>query len=172
MISRFSASMNEASPEKHNENEQLPNREFHIEINPKVGQSLQEGLQVGFDAIGQLLNGFVSSIKDSVAPDVMKNIATGQWLSQVANCLEEIATASNQGQPTAPSKAGELSFYLEQLEFQLEGSRVQNMTPSLKDRLERVLKSVENNELDARTLQSTIGFFQAASKSSLPPTSN
>jgi hypothetical protein len=58
--------------------------DFHIDIDPKVGEKIKEGIQGGVDVIQSLFTGFVKSIQDAMGPDMLKNISSGQWLLQVA----------------------------------------------------------------------------------------
>jgi hypothetical protein len=140
------------------------NAEFKIDIDPKLGQSLQGGV----DAIQQLFAGFVNTIKESVGPDMLKNLSTAAWLTQVADSLEQIMTAQQAGEPIPESKSGEIACYLERLDAELKGSRVEGQSNSLRDRLVRVQTGLEQQQLDRRALGDAIGFFQAAAKSVVP----
>ena len=140
------------------------NAEFKIDIDPKLGQSLQGGV----DAIQQLFAGFVNTIKESVGPDMLKNLSTAAWLTQVADSLEQVNSAQQAGEPIPESKSGEIACYLERLDAELKGSRVEGQANSLRDRLARVQTGLEQQQLDRRTLGDAIGFFQAAAKSVVP----
>ncbi len=109
---------------------------FKIDIDPKIGEKLQEGLHSGVDVIQGLFSGFVKSIQDAMGPDMLKNLSAGQWLLQVAASLEEICDAWRSGQPTPAGKAGELACYVERLEEEIQGSRVANQLVPLRERLQ------------------------------------
>ena len=144
------------------------NGEFKFQIDPKIGESLQGGLQGGFEAIGQLLTGFVQSIKDAVGPELMRNLSAGQWLATVAASLEEIASAWQVGQPTPSGKSGELACFLERLAEEVQGSRVEGQEAALRERLAQALAMIESDQSDARIVSKAAGYFQAAAKSAMP----
>lgn len=145
-----------------------PTGEFKFQIDPKAGAAIQEGLQGGVDAIQQLFSGFVKSIQDAMGPEMLRNISAGQWLAQVAACLESVASAWRAGEPAPADKAGELACYLERLAGEIHDSRVEDQLPALQDRLDKVLQAIDRGEIDLRGAAHAAGYFQAAAKSALP----
>ncbi len=82
--------------------------------------------------------------------------------------LEQIMTAQQARETIPESKSGEVACYLERLDAELKGSRVEGQANSLRERLTRVQTGLEQQQLDRRALGDAIGFFQAAAKSVVP----
>jgi hypothetical protein len=147
--------------------------EFKIDIDPKIGEKLQEGLQGGVDVIQSLFSGFVKSIQDAMGPDMLKNISAGQWLLQVAASIDEVCDAWRSGQPTPAGKSGELACYIERLEEEIQGSRVANQLAALRERLSNAIAALdqlspESQSSSLRLLSDTVGYIQATAKSAMP----
>lgn len=146
---------------------------FKIDIDPKIGEKFQEGLQSGVDVIQGLFSGFVKSIQDAMGPDMVKNMSAGQWLLQVAASLDEINDAWRAGHSTPTGKSGELACYIERLEEEIQGSRVANQLATLRERLRNAIAALDHASPDSqssslRMLSDTVGYIQATAKSAMP----
>ena len=167
---------NPDSPDRNKSNsstEGESKKDFRIDIDPKVVEKMQEGLQGGVDMIQRLFTGFVKSLQDAMGPDMLKNISAGQWLQQVAVSLEEVCDAWRAGQPTPAGKSGELACFVERLEEEIQGSRVANQLAALRERLVKAIAALEQASPESqssslRLLSETVGYFQATARSALP----
>jgi hypothetical protein len=170
------SSQDPVSPDKSDPNPKMEGaskNDFRIDIDPKVGEKIQEGLQGGVDMIQSLFTGFVKSIQDAMGPDMLKNVSAGQWLLQVASSLDEVCDAWRVGQPTPAGKTGELACYVERLEEEIQGSRVANQLTALRDRLNSAIAALdqaspESQSSSLRLLSDTVGYIQATAKSAMP----
>lgn len=142
--------------------------EFKIDIDPKIGDKIQEGLQGGVDVLQGLFSGFVKSIQEAMGPEMMRNLAASQWLGQVAASLDEVAAAWRTGAPTPPGKSGELSCYAERLPEEVKGSRVEGQTDALRNWLELAKNAIERDDTQSRSVADAAGYFNAAAKSAMP----
>ncbi len=142
--------------------------EFKIDIDPKIGEKLQEGLQGGVDVLQGLFSGFVKSIQDAMGPEMMRNLEASQWLGQVAASLDEVAVAWRAGAPTPSGKSGELSCYAERLAEEIRGSRVEGQADSLRNWLELAKSAIERDDSQSRSVADAAGYFSATAKSAMP----
>jgi hypothetical protein len=143
--------------------------DFKIEIDPKLGDSVQGGL----DAIQKVFAGFVQTIKDTIGPETLRNLEAGNWLEQLAVCLDQIAVGLRDIGAVPPDKAGELAFYLEQWESAVQGSKFESQQAALRQRLDGVRQAVErvpegNAAQEAKVLTEAAGYFHAAAKTAVP----
>lgn len=165
-----------ASPQKNESNPKMEGEsknDFRIDIDPKVGEKIQEGLQGGVDMIQSLFTGFVKSIQDAVGPEMLKNVSAGQWLLQVAASLNEVCDSWRAGQATLAGKSCELACYIERLEEEIQGSRVANQLAALQERLSNAIAALdqaspESQSSSLRLLSDTVGYIQATAKSAMP----
>lgn len=166
--------MNDTNSEPRVENsDDAQNGRFKIDVDPKIGETIQGGIQTGVEALGQFLSGFVKSIQDSLGPDLVRNMSASQWLAQVAASLDEVATAWQAGQPTPSGKLGELSCYLERLDEEIAHSRVESQKDALRERLSQAMAAVESEQVQAQSmLSNAAGYFRAAAKSAMPAPAN
>ena len=142
--------------------------EFKIEIDPKIGEAFQGGLQGGVDALGQLFTGLMKSITNAVGPELVRNVSASQWLEQVATSLDEVAAAWRSDQATPVGKSGELTCYLDRIAEEVAGSRVESQLAALRDRLTQVLALVDNEQRDLKIVTNVAGYFHASAKSAMP----
>lgn len=142
---------------------------FKFEFDSKTG----DGLQKGMEALQQVFGGFVKSIKDAMGPEVIRNLEAAQWLGQLAECLEQIATGLKASGEVPSESAGQLEFLADQWDGALVGSKLESNQESLRKRLESAQQAILQTTPDTASRQAeliaqTAGYFQAAAKSVLP----
>lgn len=149
----------------------LPPREgseFDIDIDPKVGESLQ----VGLDALGKVFGGLVGAIQDAVGPELMRGMEVASWLEQLTQCLDLIAEELQSGGNVPSAAVGQLAFFTAQLDETLAGSTLESQQVSLRqqfDRAQQALKNTEDDPASAATVLSEVaGYFKAAAASCVP----
>lgn len=145
-----------------------PRRGFKIEIDPQIDDSLQGGL----NALGQVFSGFVGAIKDAVGPELIRNAEVANWLTQLASCLEEISRSLSANGEVPAEATGRLTFFVEQFDTALEDSRLAAQKASLREHLDRAHEAaqgaVSNPEEAATNIGKAAGYFKAAAASCLP----
>lgn len=142
---------------------------FNLDVNPKVGDSLQGG----FDALQKVFVGLVESVKEAVGPETLKSLELGNWFEQLASCLDQIATSLREAGTVPAEKVGELAFFSEQLDSEIRGSKFESQQASLRQRLDAVTQSLDdvngaNATEAARKLAQAAGYFHAAAKTVAP----
>lgn len=143
---------------------QVPS-EFKIDIDPKVGESLQGGL----DALGNVFGGLIGAIRDAVGPELMRNMEVAGWVGQVATCLEQIAASLKEDGNVSAEVSGQLSFFVDQFDSSLEGSKLESQQVALKQYLLNAQQAVENADRDAvSAVAQAAGYFKAAAASCVP----
>lgn len=158
--------MGPATPSQ-NQNEHNT-QSFEFKIDPKPGDSLQGGL----DVLQKAFSGMFQVIKDAVGPDMLRNLEVGNWLEQLASCIDGIAQSVRETGSLPADKAGELTFFQEQFEDALTGSKFERQQSALKQRFERVTQAVDRVAAgtrgdEAQVLAETAGYFRAAAKTAI-----
>lgn len=150
------------------ENDTKPNAENTFKIDAKIGDAFQGGM----DALQKAFAGFVDMAKKAVSPEVMRNLEAGQWLGQVAACVDEAAAGLRESAKLPSGKAGELACHLERLDVELKSSKFEGQQAELRRRLESVVQGLDRaaetsglNVIEAKKLAEVAGYFHAASKS-------
>jgi hypothetical protein len=143
--------------------------EFKIKFDSQAG----DGLQKGLEALQQVFGGFVQSIKDAVGPEMMRNFEAAQWLGQLGDCLDQIATGLRDAGKVPPEAAGQLAFFVDQWDSGLRGSKLEPNRAALRTRLESAEQAIqqataENAAQQAAVVAQSAGYFHAAAKSVLP----
>ena len=142
---------------------------FKFEFDPKTG----DGLQKGMEALQQVFGGFVKSIKDAIGPEMMRNLEAAQWLGQLAECLEQIATGLKESGEVPSESAGQLEFFVDQWDSALQGSKLESNQESLRKRLESAQQAIVQTTPDTASRQAAViaqaaGYFHAAARSVVP----
>ena len=145
-----------------------PSEEIKIDIDPKIGESLQGGM----DAIGKVFGGLVGVIKDAVGPELMKGIEVSGWLSKLAKCLESIATGLRSDGTVPSEAAGQLSFFTDQFDEALAGSKLETQQDALKAQLQTAHDAIaaagDDQQSSADAVSKAAGYFKAAAASCVP----
>lgn len=132
-----------------------------------VGQAFGKGM----DALKQVMGGFVEMAKEMVGPEMMRNLEASQWLSQVANSLEEAADGLRESGSAPPGKSGEISCFIERLDAETQGSKFESQRESFLSHLDgahQLVKQLTTAETDVehagkiRQLEDAAGYFRAA----------
>ena len=145
-----------------------PSTDFKIDIDPKIGESLQGGM----DAIGKVFGGLVGAIKDAVGPELMRSMEVAGWLGQLASCLDDMANGLKTNSEVPAEASGQFAFYVEQFDSSLDGSKLESQKASLKQQLEKaeqaVASAVTDPDASAAALAQASGYFKAAAASLVP----
>ena len=156
-----------SEPNNDDQPEQKP-LDLKFDIDPKVGESLQGGL----DALGQVFGGLVGAIKDAVGPEVMKGIEVAGWLEQLTTCLESIAAGLRSDGIVPADAVGQLTFFAEQFDSAIAGSKLEAQKELLTAKLrmaQQVIDGVNNDPTAAaETVTRVAGYFKAAAASCVP----
>ena len=151
--------------------EELPTqdeRQFRVNIDPRVEESLQGGL----DAVGKVFDGLVGAIKEAVGPELMRNMETANCLGQLATCLEAMAEGLNETGTIPAAAAGRFAFFVGQFDGALEGSKLAAQETVFRQQLNQTQQAVANANGDptgtATVLAKAAGYFKAAAASCLP----
>ena len=148
--------------------DQSPSEDFKIDIDPKIGESLQGGM----DAIGKVFGGLVGAIKDAVGPELMRSMEVAGWLGQLASCLDDMANGLNSNSEVPAEASGQFTFYVEQFDSALDGSKLESQKPSLQQQLQKAQQAVASAGSDpdesAAALAQASGYFKAAAASLVP----
>lgn len=146
------------------------------DIKIDLNESLGEGLQNGFDAIGKVFGGLVGAIKDAVGPELMKTLELANWLGQLAECLEKISVGLNSDGSVPDEPAGQLLFYVDQFDATLDGSKLEAQKPAFQQHLSQCQQALKDAAVDAslaaKTLAKSAGYFKAAAASCVPVQAN
>lgn len=146
-------------------------KEIQIDIPADVGDSLQGGL----DAIGKVFGGLVNSIKDAVGPELMRGMEAANWLEQVASCLDEIADGLRESGAAPWESLGQLDFYVEQFDGELEGTKLAERQRELRKHLEAAYAAAKQGDSNDAAAQAdnvsrASGYFRAAARTLIPMT--
>lgn len=145
-----------------------PSEEFKIDIDPRIGESLQGGM----DALGKVFGGLVGAIKDAVGPELMRSMEVASWLGQLASCLDDMASGLKSNNELPAESSGQFAFYVEQFSSSLDGSRLASQKASLQLQLENarqaVASAVSDPDASAGALAQASGYFKAAAASLVP----
>jgi hypothetical protein len=142
--------------------------DFQIEIDPKLGDPLQDGLNV----LSKVFGGLVQTIKDAVGHEFMRGMELANWLEQLATCLEQIARSLRETGEVPAERAGELAFFVDQWDNQFQGVKLVS-EPALRQRLDKARQALDqstaaNAKQQAAVVLEVAGYFRAAAKTALP----
>ena len=151
-----------------------PNGEPEAEQSPEAKMPIGDGLQAGLGAIQQVFEGIVNAAKNAIGPEVLRNLQAAGWLKQVAECLDALAAGLRATAEYPPEKAGELACHVERLEVEVKESKFEVQLTSFRQRLDGVLKSLEQAEgagavAAAKKIGEAAGYFHAAAKTVTAP---
>lgn len=112
--------------------------DFQIEIDPKLGDPLEDGLNM----LSKVFGGLVQTIKDAVGPEFMRGMELDNWLEQLATCLEQIARSLRETGEVPAERAGELAFFVDQWDnqFQHRASTTKSADPRVDSSCPRGIK--------------------------------
>lgn len=149
-----------------------PNNDFN-KTNPGLDPKLGESIQVGFNAIQQLLTGFVQSLHDVVGPDAAQHLKLSHHLGLLAGALEEIASDLRNTGSIPANRSGELDFYFEQLSALLTQPGDSVLHAAIQQRINAAkltLQYAGTNPVDEtiKQLAAVSGYLRAAARSLLP----
>ena len=141
--------------------------------NPGIDPKLGESIQVGFNAIQQLLTGFVQSLQDVVGPDAAQHLKLSHHLGLLAGALEEIASDLRNTGSIPANRSGELDFYFEQLNTLLTQRGDSALHAAIQQRINSAkltLQYAGTNPVDEtiKQLAAVSGYLRAAARSLLP----